>query len=60
MSLPDPLGLYAGLANKVDLSTVGFNKPDIRDTDGSLIHPRDYATKLQDYSFVGVEVLLKL
>jgi hypothetical protein len=60
LSLPDPLSLYVGLTNKVDLSTVAFNKPEICNTNGLLIHPHDYATKLQDYSFVGVEVLLKL
>jgi hypothetical protein len=59
-SLTDPLHLYRALSGNVDLSDVTISKPEIRDHDGSLIHPREYSSKLKDGTVVGLQVCLKL
>jgi len=59
-NFPDPMGYYAALARTVDLSHVVINKPEIRDTDGSLIHPQAYTAKLHNSMIVAVDILLKL
>jgi hypothetical protein len=59
-SLADPSQLYHNLGQNVDLSNVTINKPEIRNHDGTLIHPREYSSKLKDGMIVGVQVYLKL
>jgi hypothetical protein len=44
----------------VDISGVTINKPEIRDHDGSLIHPSDYFDKFSNSQVVAVEVVLKM
>ncbi|KAG2336261.1 hypothetical protein BDR05DRAFT_953486 [Suillus weaverae] len=55
--LYDPDSRYSGLGS---LRNTKVECPDVRDSQGTLIHPRDYRTKLQQACFVEVEVYLKL
>jgi len=59
-SLADPLGLYNSLGQNADISNITLNKPEVRNYNGSLIHPRDYRSVLKDRAFVGVQVYLKM
>jgi hypothetical protein len=45
---------------QTDTSGIAIEKPNIRDTDGTLIHPKDYEAKLKDGAYVAVEVLFKV
>ena len=59
-SLRDPKRLYHVLAQQADTSSFALNVPDIRDGDGTLVHPRDYESKLVDGAAVAAEVVLKV
>jgi len=59
-SLADPLGLYNSLGQNADISNITLNKPEVRNYNGSLIHPCDYRSVLKDRAFVGVQVYLKM
>lgn len=59
-SRSDPLGLYSGLGCNVDISSITINKPEVRNCNGALIHPREYRTVLKDRAFVGVQVYFKM
>jgi hypothetical protein len=37
-----------------------INVPDIRDRNGSLIHPKDYMTALEHGSKVAIDIIMKL
>jgi hypothetical protein len=56
----DPQGLYARFSSQYNISTIPIIPPDVRDENGSLIHPGEYGVKLVDKSVVFVEVYLKL
>ncbi|KIJ08062.1 hypothetical protein PAXINDRAFT_182347 [Paxillus involutus ATCC 200175] len=59
--LADPRGRYAGLLNShSDLADARVVSPDIRDTQGDLIAPKDYESKITDRHYVEVEVILRL
>ncbi|KAG1722079.1 uncharacterized protein EDB91DRAFT_1256234 [Suillus paluster] len=53
--LYDPDSRYSSLGS---LHNTKVECPDIQDSQGALIHPRDYRTKLQQAHFVEVEVYL--
>src|ERR1700722_20625840 len=55
----DPKGRYSKLAATVRWDTT-INVPDIRDGNGTLIHPQYYSSQLQHGAKVVVEVMLKL
>jgi hypothetical protein len=57
--LPDPERRYSNLGSEC-LKEVALAIPDIRDSNGTLIHPRDYPTQLVQGCKVAVEVILKL
>lgn len=59
-SLSDPLGLYNGLGRNVDISGITINKPEVRNCNGTLVHPREYRSVLKDRAFVGVQVYFKM
>ena len=58
--LPDPEGRYDGLVKAFSLSGVTVNPPDVRDRDGRVIAPGEYATKVMDGDIVEVVVVPKL
>ncbi|KAG2750137.1 hypothetical protein P692DRAFT_20874652 [Suillus brevipes Sb2] len=55
--LYDPDNRYAGLGH---LRETKVECPEVRDSDGVVIHPRDYWYKLRRATFVEVDIYLKL
>ena len=59
-NLPDPQHRYEGLRNSYNLSGVTIHTADVRDHNGKIIPPTDYAAKISNDDIVEVEVLPKL
>jgi hypothetical protein len=58
--LPDPQDVYARLSSQYNFSSMSIIPPNVRDSNGLIIHPAEYGLKLVDNSVVFAEVYLKL
>ena len=58
--MPDPEGLYSSTLGLADFSKSSINVPNVRDGNGAIIRPEEYAQKLDSGMIVMVNVYMKL
>ena len=58
--MPDPQNRFSNLLADRDFTNVKIIVPDVRDGNGALIHPGEYAQKLKTGMVVTVDVVLKM
>ncbi|KAG1888536.1 hypothetical protein F4604DRAFT_1915507 [Suillus subluteus] len=58
--MPDPHGHFQTVMDLYSLDNIPVVVPNVRDADGSLIHPSEYSNQLDNTTPVAVEVLLQL
>ena len=58
--MPDPEGVYSSALGLADFSKSFIECPNVRDGNGTLIHPDEYGHKLKSGDVVMINVYMKL